>query len=639
MRKTFNIVSLAVLVILAGSAVGQIKHKSNLPHRDALDTEVRFWKKVFAKYSLDQHVIHDSENLGIIYKVVSFDSAVSDRKRSKQLKAIKEDVKDLLLKFHSGKYKVSELTVWEKQVYQQFSDIKDKNKFRTASKRVRAQQGIMENFLAGVRRSFAYLPYIKKVFADKGIPRELIYLPHVESSFNPNARSHVGATGMWQFMRGTARMYMKVNRIKDERYDPLVSTKAAARLLKYNYSKLNDWALAITAYNHGLGSMKKAKRRHKDYLTIREKYLRRSFGFASKNFYPEVLAVVEIQDSLSHYFPGIQGDPVLLYQEITLPKPITLNRFAKQFKIETTELKSLNPGFRSQVWRGTRRVPANYIIRLPLQADAQQILADLGASKDDFNTIKLAKKDPYRDKVILSNFKDTQIRRGEIKRSLNAQITGVAEPESRFDAAVLTSSFFVMESAEERQQKNPAIQINTADRRQLRKPEAPENPAASLALANLYELDGTRPAVKISQKPVLAIHPAATANDVTLSAVPKPGVLETDIQVAALEAFRFVFSHETTNPGNSSASASFQNLLVLQKPGVENAGQLNYFWELEPAVKQDIAAASKTVPARRPGVALNKKGVDLKSPYYAGFSDWTISYNACLLYTSPSPRD
>ncbi|GEM_PF-895292 len=366
--------------------------RNHMPYRQALSREIAFWKLVFTRYSQEDYILHDSENLTIIYKVVTFDSTLTDRQREQKLKAIKKDIKKLLLRFHTGKIDTTRLDSWERYVYEQFRKIPGKKKFLRASRRIRTQQGIRENFVAGITRSYAYLPYLKKIFREEGVPEELIYLPHVESSFNPHAVSHVGAVGMWQFMRRTARQFMKINRVKDERFDPLISTRAAARLLKRNYNTLHDWALAITAYNHGLSGMKRARRRYGNYLKIRDRYLRRSFGFASKNFYPEFLAVVDIMDSLDFYFPDIARDSLFRFQKFKLPVPIKITRLAEQFQLDIHELKRLNPGFRIRVWRGSRKIPAGYTIRLPLHADADKILAALEAQRELVQQTLLARR-------------------------------------------------------------------------------------------------------------------------------------------------------------------------------------------------------------------------------------------------------
>lgn len=429
-----------LLILILGIPALAGEGRSHLPHREALATEIKFWKKIFSEISLNQYLIHDSQNLGIIYKTVALDTTLARRQRDKVLQAVKDEIKSLLLKLHSGEFEAAALAPWERQVYEQFAALAEQDKFLQAAERIRAQQGIRENFLAGVKRSFAYLPHIETVFKQEGLPHELIYLPHVESSFNPEAMSHVGAAGMWQFMRGTARLYMKIDRVTDERFDPLVSTRSAARLLKYNYRELKDWALAITAYNHGLGSMRKAKREHGDYMTIRENYLRRSFGFASKNFYPEFLAVVDIADSITYYFPEIEKSLPLEFQEIQLPRPVTLTWFSNAYRIPAEELRRLNPGYRKPVWSGEMPVPSGYRLRLPLQADAYRILASLGAEKEKLGDILVAQMSLDRQQLIITSFNELQARRKTMSDQLAASHAGVesaAAPQPAFAAGEL----------------------------------------------------------------------------------------------------------------------------------------------------------------------------------------------------------
>ena len=118
------------------------------------------------------------------------------------------------------------------------------------------------------------------------MPVELSVLPHVESSFNPEAYSHVGAAGIWQFIRSTGKRYMQIDHLIDERMDPFASTKAAAKLLRHNYQLTQSWPLALTAYNHGVASMRRAINTlgTRDIAVIVRKYKGRAFGFASRNF-------------------------------------------------------------------------------------------------------------------------------------------------------------------------------------------------------------------------------------------------------------------------------------------------------------------------------------------------------------------
>ncbi len=348
------------------------------PYREELAGEVAFWKQIFTRYSKNQYVLHDSEYPYIQYKVVTVDSHATRRQRERILAAEKRRIREMLERIHSLQDRPWLLTAEEHQIFQQFASIDEPNKFLAASRRVRAQQGIREQFKAGVERSFRYLPHIKKVFRMYGIPEAIGYLPHMESSFNPRAVSHVRAVGMWQFMRSTARHFMRVNRIRDERWDPYISTHAAARLLKRNYQALQDWGLAITAYNYGLGGLKRAVRRFgRDYMKIRQNYLSRRFGFASRNFYPEFLAVVEIVDSLEHYFPDLNPHPPLQFTEILLPVPTQLPQLIRALKLPADSIRMLNPAYRRAVWQGRLTVPAGYPLRLPASVNSETVLAYL----------------------------------------------------------------------------------------------------------------------------------------------------------------------------------------------------------------------------------------------------------------------
>ncbi len=130
--------------------------------------------------------------------------------------------------------------------------------FQAAAERVRFQLGQSDRFRAGLVRSGTWKQYIYDVLDKRGLPRELASLPHVESSFDPTAYSKVGAAGMWQFTRSTGARYMRIDHVVDERRDPFFATDAAARLLADNYSVMQSWPLALTAYNHGLAGMRRA---------------------------------------------------------------------------------------------------------------------------------------------------------------------------------------------------------------------------------------------------------------------------------------------------------------------------------------------------------------------------------------------
>ncbi|MGD8252172.1 MAG: transglycosylase SLT domain-containing protein, partial [Desulfobacterales bacterium] len=214
-------------------------------------------------------------------------------------------------------------------------------------------------------RSGAVIEEIRDTFRRRHLPVDLAFLPHVESSFHNGAYSKYGAVGIWQFTRATGKRLMTVDDTVDMRLDPIFATRAAAALLKENYRKLGTWPLAITAYNHGVRGVLRAKRRHGDYEGIFSRYRTRRFRFASRNFYPEFLAAREAAGRFRAYF----GDIVLNRTEparITrIPGYALFSDIAGHFQIAPERLSALNPALRPVVVRGSKLVPKGYPLRLP----------------------------------------------------------------------------------------------------------------------------------------------------------------------------------------------------------------------------------------------------------------------------------
>lgn len=142
----------------------------------------------------------------------------------------------------------------------------------------------------------------------------------MESSFENRALSNAGAAGIWQFTRGTGRLYLTVSRKVDERLNPEKATRAAVRLLSDNYAALGSWPLAITAYNHGRGGMMRAQNEVGSDLTkVIDEYQGPLFGYASMNFYSEFLAAVDVYKNYEQYF----GQLVLDQPTTKPPAPAT----------------------------------------------------------------------------------------------------------------------------------------------------------------------------------------------------------------------------------------------------------------------------------------------------------------------------
>jgi membrane-bound lytic murein transglycosylase D len=223
----------------------------------------------------------------------------------------------------------------------------------------------MDRFQEGIIRSGACLDQIKEVFESYGLPVDLAYLPHVESSFNHQACSKARATGIWQFTRPTGRRFLRIGHLVDERRDPIASSHAAARLLRENYEVLGDWPMAITAYNHGLSGMLRAKRSKRTYETIFKEYKSRSFRFASRNFYAEFLVAREVAKNYQRYFGKLELDKPPKVQEVVVEDAVPLKEVARNFNVDVADIKSLNPSLKPSVYKGKKSLPRGYTLRLP----------------------------------------------------------------------------------------------------------------------------------------------------------------------------------------------------------------------------------------------------------------------------------
>lgn len=205
-----------------------------------------------------------------------------------------------------------------------------------------------KTFLKWLQRARPYLPYIKSVFTDYGLPQDLIFLPFAESGFNTRAYSHAGAAGLWQFMPSTARLYgLKVNWWIDERRDPYLSTQAAATYLKKLYNQFNDWYLVLAAYNTGEGriawAMKKTGKT--DYFDL-VKY-RRYLYKETKNYVPKFLAILKIVKNLDELnFPPLKINKQAEPSYLEIPGGTDLYSLAKYVGLSWKKFRELNPAFR-----------------------------------------------------------------------------------------------------------------------------------------------------------------------------------------------------------------------------------------------------------------------------------------------------
>ncbi len=268
---------------------------------DNLYNRVSFWFDIYTKYDSNNIVFHDSDSPWIVYKVVDISLTLNQPNKHKWTKFheseklianTRKQLSKTLISL-SKKKSFKKLSSDEANIYKMYSSLRNpRASLIGAARRLRSQTGQKNHFQSGIARSTEYLPKMEKIFASYGLPPELTRIPLVESSFNVDAYSKVGASGIWQIMPYIAKHFGILNSKKDGRSDVMSSTRVAAKLLKEKHSILKEWPLSVTAYNHGPGGIKLAVKKAKssDLGKILEKYNSKRFGFASQNFYACFLA-------------------------------------------------------------------------------------------------------------------------------------------------------------------------------------------------------------------------------------------------------------------------------------------------------------------------------------------------------------
>jgi LysM repeat protein len=340
-----------------------------------LEPDVRFWIRVYTEVTTDGGLLHDDWYLGLVYEVLRFDPSDSPRQRQHIVEQAKARYAALLRRFAAGD--TENLTPHERRILHDFGEKTTPAEYRDAIERIRFQLGQADRFHEGLIRAQEYEASISRVLADRGVPPEIGALPHVESSFNPAAYSRVGAAGLWQFMPGTARRYMRVDGVVDQRLDPYSATEAAANLMLYNYRLLGSWPLAVTAYNHGPGGLKRAQDElgTSNIAVIVKRYRGATFGFASRNFYVAFLAALEVDRNAEKYFGPFTHLPEAQSTVVRLPDYVAVDALARAFKADLGALRVLNPALRPPIWNETRLVPRGYELRIPGSPSAADIAA------------------------------------------------------------------------------------------------------------------------------------------------------------------------------------------------------------------------------------------------------------------------
>lgn len=366
---------LLVAILFSASA----QSSNDFPKPAELQRDVNFWIRIYSQVDTNSGLLHDPWDLSVVYGTVSLPAHGNHAERERLVNQAKARYQSALRQLAAGKR--TALNAEEKAALNAWPKGTSSQRFRQAADEIRFQLGQSDRFKAGLVRSGQWRDHIRKALAEHGLPEELMVLPHVESSFNPSVYSRVAAAGMWQFMPATARQYMQVDHLMDERLDPYISTHAAAKLLKNNYRITGTWPLALTAYNHGAGGISRgaAAMGTKDIATIVRKYRGPSFGFASRNFYVSFLAALEVDRNASKYFGQVALASPIDYDRVTLQDYIHAAPLAQAMNTDVATLRLYNPALLDPVWTGEKRIPKGFALKFP-RSGLKQPLAQAIAS-------------------------------------------------------------------------------------------------------------------------------------------------------------------------------------------------------------------------------------------------------------------
>ncbi len=319
--------ALCLLVLTGNPAMLPAAPPELFPQPPSLLPSVTFWKGVYTTYSVGDFILHDREHVGLVYDVVQVAEHSKPGRAAKlaapAIRRLRTKYQGILTNLAKG-IPPDRLGEDGVRVAEAWGCPCQPALLRKAAGNIRVQQGLKEEVDEGVERARVLLPRVLPILQQHDLPVELAAIPMVESTWNVKARSKVAAVGLWQFMRSTGRRYLKITRRQDERRDPIRATEGAAQLLRDNYAELGSWPLAIVAYNHGTGGMQRAQRKlgSQAIEEILANYTGPRFGFASRNFYPEFLAALEVLQPLLGEYPQPGGGERLRPTLETLPGPV-----------------------------------------------------------------------------------------------------------------------------------------------------------------------------------------------------------------------------------------------------------------------------------------------------------------------------
>ncbi len=351
------------------------------PCPDEIRRRVDFWIAVFSAWSNTDAVLHDTNTPSRVFEVIYDGGSCQEPAVKSKRKKLKADLQALANNLRSGRGPQGEN---QRKLSLLFSPLTAEPVSETAEN-LRCQLGVKDQFEEALANFQRYSPMTSRIIKEAGMPKDLVYLPFVESSYRPDAYSKAGAAGMWQIMPGTARsLGMDLNATVDERLDPEAATRAAMQYFKKAKKSLTEKAkqtlpnisaaqinpFIVTSYNYGVNGMRRAiDEVGPYYYKVLNEYKSPAFQVAVKNFYASFLAARHLAINAEQYFGNIKGLKPIKQQTLILQNAVSIERIKEQFDLTEADLKPLNLGLTRFAWNNWRLIPAGYRLRLPFDND------------------------------------------------------------------------------------------------------------------------------------------------------------------------------------------------------------------------------------------------------------------------------
>lgn len=357
---------------------------------------VSFWVEVFSRWDTNTAIFHDKENPHRVYSTINRSDGCRRSRKGDSIDRERKRLKKALLRTASKISASKALTASQHQLESLFVGL-PVSEIKKAAGRIRCQSGNQNRMREALTHFQLYRPTILDALESQNLTPELQYLPFVESAFNPEALSHVGAAGLWQIMPQTGRtLGLTINSVVDERYDPKRATYAAAQYFRNSVDDLSESAFengypviakelnpfVITSYNYGVRGMQRAiKQVGLNYERLLREYKSPNFQTAVKNFYASFLAARHVAKNSEKFFGVLQQaqpDHSYAHNTIELPRATSAKRIAKELGVDKDALDDLNPALKKIVWRDKALIPKNFKLRLPYRDTGwDQAISDL----------------------------------------------------------------------------------------------------------------------------------------------------------------------------------------------------------------------------------------------------------------------